>query len=251
MSPSLGIRALYARARESGAPLVGAHRGNSAELPENTMAAFESALELGVDLIECDVHLTSDGEMVVLHDHTLERTTNGRGLVAQTSWAELRELDAGRGQRVPTLREVCELARWRGAGLSIELKLIPIPYPGLEQLVVDLLRELDMVEQVAVISFQHAGVRRMKELEPRLAVGILEGARPIDPVGLMRGALADIYCPHFGATDPQLVEEVHAAGLSVGVWVVDDEAAVTWCRLCRPDSLFTNRPREILPQFRP
>jgi len=246
VTPPTPLRDLYERARATGRPLIGGHRGNPAEAPENTLASFRSALDLGVDMIECDVHPSSDGELVVIHDHTLDRTTNGSGLVVQHTLAELRQLDAGRGERLPLLRELLELVSGR-AGLCIELKQIPIAYPGLEERVVGLLREHQLVEQTAVISFLHSSVRRLKELEPDLQVGILEGARPIDPVGLMRGALADIYAPHYGAMDPELVRAVHAAGGSVGVWTVDDEQAVAWCRACRPDSVFTNRPREILP----
>jgi glycerophosphoryl diester phosphodiesterase len=245
--PSVADR--YRRARERGAPLVGGHRGNPAEHPENTMASFRSAIELGVDMIECDVHLSSDGQLVVIHDHTLDRTTDGTGLVAQHTLAELRRLDAGGGERLPVLPEVCELARDR-VGLCIEIKQIQIPYPGLEEQLVACLGQLGMLEQTAVISFHHGAVKRLKELEPRVAVGVIEGARPIDPVGIMRGAGADIYSPHYGAMDPQLVEEIHAAGGVVGVWTVDDAAAVAWCQACRPDSVFTNRPREILPALR-
>ena len=237
---------LYRRARDIGTPLVGGHRGNPAEQPENTMASFSSAMELGVDLIECDVHMSSDGELVVIHDHTLERTTSGTGLVFQHTAAELRRLDAGNGEQVPLLREVVELAKER-VGLCIEIKQIPLRYPGLEEALVGLLRDREMIDQVAVISFHHAAVRALKELEPGLSVGILEGARPIDPVGMMRGALADIYSPHYGAMDPELVTDLHAAGGLIGVWTVDDEAAVAWCKACHPDSIFTNRPRDLLP----
>ena len=249
MSSRLSVADRYRRAREAGTPLVGGHRGNPAEHPENTLASFRSAIELGVDLIECDVHLSADGELVVIHDHTLDRTTDGAGLVVQRSLADLRRLDAGRGERLPVLAEVCELARDR-VGLCIEIKQIPIPYPGLEEKLVACLGALGMLDQTAVLSFHHGSVRRVKELEPRLSTGVLEGARPIDPVALMRGAGADIYSPHYGAMDPELVEAVHAAGGTVGVWTVDDEAAVAWCRACRPDSVFTNRPREIAPAFR-
>jgi glycerophosphoryl diester phosphodiesterase len=246
----VSVHQLYESARAAGAPLLGGHRGNPAEHPENTLPSFRSAIELGVDLIECDVHMSSDGELVVIHDHTLERTTDGTGLVAQHSLTQLRELDAGAGERLPVLDEVCEVAREGGVGLCIEVKQIPIPYPGLEERLVDRLRQLEMLEQSAVISFLHASVRRVKELEPRLTTGVLEAARPIDPVGLMRGALADLYAPHYGAMDAQLVQEVQSAGGRVGVWTVDDAAAVAWCRVCRPDSVFTNRPREIGPALR-
>jgi len=241
----MSLSSRYARARAEGSLLVGGHRGNPAEHPENTLRSFRSAIELGVDMIECDVHLTSDGELIVIHDHMLERTTNGFGLVGQKSLAELRELDAGEGERLPLLSEVCELARDRVA-LCIEMKQMPIPYPELEEKLVGELRSQGMLDQVAVASFRHSSVRKVKELEPKLLVGVLEGARPIDPVGMMRGASADIYAPHYGAMDVQLVQDVHAAGGVVGVWPVDDAAGLAWCRLCQPDSLFTNRPAEIL-----
>jgi len=249
VSSHLSVAGLYRRARESGIPLVGGHRGNPAEHPENTLASFRSAIELGVDMIECDVHLSADGELVVLHDHTLDRTTDGTGLVGQRTLAELLRLDAGGGERLPVLAEVCELARDR-VGLAVELKQIPIPYPGMEERLVACLGTLDMLDQTCVISFDHRSVRRLKELEPRLSVGVLEGARPIEPAALMRGAGADIYCPHYGAMDSDLVDEIHAAGGMVGVWTVDDATAVAWSRACGPDSVFTNRPREIVPAFR-
>jgi glycerophosphoryl diester phosphodiesterase len=243
---SIALRDLYHQARETGTPLVGGHRGNPAEYPENTLPSFGSAIELGVDLIECDVHMSSDGQLVVIHDHTLERTTNGTGLVFQHTAAELHVLDAGNGEPLPFLRDVAELARDR-VGLCIEIKQLPFRYPELEEKLVGLLRDLDMIAQTAVISFQHGAVRALKTLEPGLSVGILEGARPIDPVRMMREALADIYAPHYGAMDPELVSELHEAGGLVGVWTVDDEAAVAWCKACCPDSIFTNRPRELLP----
>src|ERR1700730_18840477 len=119
-------------ARAEGRIMLGGHRGNPAEHPENPLASFESAIEVGCDLVECDVHLTVDGELAVIHDHLLERTTNGTGLVGAQTLAELRELDAGKGQKIPLLEELFELVRDR-VGLGIETKQNPIPYPGLEQ----------------------------------------------------------------------------------------------------------------------
>lgn len=230
--------------------LVGGHRGNPEEHPENTLASFRSAIELGVDIIECDVHLSSDGRMVVIHDHTLDRTTDGTGLVRDHTWEELQRLDAGGGERLPALEQVIEVAREGGVCLAVEIKQIPIPYPEMEERVVEALRAADMIGQACVISFYHPSCKRLKEIEPALQVGLLEGARPIDPVRLLAEAGSDIYCPHYGAIDPALVQEVHAAERVVGVWTVDDEAGVAWCRFCRPDSVFTNRPREIMPRLR-
>lgn len=249
MPDALSMAQRFARARAEGVPLVGGHRGNSAELPENTLPAYESAVELGVDLIECDVHLTADGELIVIHDHTLPRTTGQAGFVGQRTLAELRSLDAGGGERLPLLEEVCAVARDR-VGLCVETKQMPVPYPGLEEKLVAELRRLDMVAQTSVISFRHSSALRVKELEPRLQVGVITGARPVDPVSVLASARADIYAPHWAAMDPELVAAVHDAGGVVGCWTVDDETSAAWCRACAPDSVFTNRPREVLPWIR-
>jgi glycerophosphoryl diester phosphodiesterase len=87
-------------------------------------------------------------------------------------------------------------------------------------------------------------------MEPELQLGVLEGARPMHPAKLMRDAGADVYSPHWGATDPQLVKEVHHAGGAVAVWPVDDETAIAWCKYCKPDAVFSNRPAEVGPALK-
>jgi len=238
------IRSRYEAAHDEGRPLLGGHRGNPAEHPENTLRSFRSAIELGCDLIECDVHLSSDGRLVVIHDHTLERTTNGTGLVRDHTSAELRRLDAGAGEKIPLLQEVVELAIGK-VGLVIEIKQIPIPYPGLEDKLLNMLRQLGALSECAIISFHHPSIHGLRKMEPSLQLGILEGSRPMHPAKLLRESGADVYSPHWGACDPELVKEVHAAGGAVSVWTVDDDPAVAWCRYCQPDAIFSNRPREI------
>jgi len=238
------IRARYEAAHDDGRPLLGGHRGNPAEHPENTLRSFKSAIAAGCDLIECDVHLSSDGRLVVIHDHTLERTTNGSGLVRDHTAAQLRKLDAGRGEKIPLLQEVVELALGK-VGLVIEIKQMPLQYPGLEDKLVAMLRQLGAISECAVVSFHHPSIQALRVMEPKLQLGILEGARPIHPATLMREAGADVYSPHWGATDPQMVKEIHAAGGAIAVWPVDDEVAIAWCKFCQPDSIFTNRPVEV------
>jgi glycerophosphoryl diester phosphodiesterase len=238
------IRDRYEAAHDEGRPLLGGHRGNPAEHPENTMRSFRSAIELGCDLIECDVHLSSDGRLVVIHDHTLDRTTNGTGLVHDYTAAELRKLDAGEGEKIPLLQEVIELAIGK-VGLVIELKNLPPLYPGLEEKLVNMLRQLGAIQECAVVSFNHLAIHELRKVEPLLQLGILEGARPLHPAKMLREVGADVYSPHWGASDPQVVKEVHAAGGAVAVWPVDDESAVAWCKFSRPDSIFTNRPKEV------
>ena len=149
------------------------------------MRSFRSAIAAGCDLIECDVHLSSDGRLVVIHDHTLERTTNGTGLVKDHSAAELRKLDAGDGEKIPLLQEVVELALGK-VGLVIEIKQLPQLYPGLEEKLLNMLRQLGAVAECAVVSFNHAAIHGLRKLEPRLQLGILEGARPMHPAKLLR-----------------------------------------------------------------
>jgi glycerophosphoryl diester phosphodiesterase len=243
------IRARYEGAHDEGRPLLGGHRGNPAEHPENTMRSFRSAIAVGCDLIECDVHLSSDGRLVVIHDHTLERTTNGTGLVRDHTAAELRKLDAGDGEKIPLLQEVVELALGK-VGLVIEIKQLPALYPGLEEKLLNMLRQLGAVAECAVVSFNHGAIHQLHNLEPALQLGILEGARPMHPGRMLREAGADVYSPHWGATDPEVVKEVHEAGGAVAVWPVDDAAAVAWCRYCRPDAIFSNRPKEVAAALR-
>lgn len=212
------------------------------------MKSFRSAIDAGCDLIECDVHLSSDGRLVVIHDHTLERTTNGHGLVRDHTAAELRKLDAGEGEHIPLLHDVIELALGK-VGLVIEIKQLPIVYEGLEEKLVNMLRQLGAVEECAVISFHHPAIRKLRGLDSRLQLGILEVSRPLEPAKLMRDAGADVFSPHWAAMDPDVVSQVHAAGGAVGVWTVDDETSVAWCRYCRPDSIFTNNPVDVLKAF--
>jgi glycerophosphoryl diester phosphodiesterase len=213
------------------------------------MRSFRSAIAAGCDLIECDVHLSSDGRLVVIHDHTLDRTTSGSGLVKDYTAAELRRLDAGDGEKIPLLQEVVELAIGK-VGLVIEIKQVPPLYQGLEEKLLNMLRQLGAVPECAVISFNHQAIHQLHKMEPGLQLGILEGARPLHPARLLTEAGADVYSPHWGAADPQVVKEVHAAGGAVGVWPVDDETAIAWCRFCKPDSIFTNRPKEVGAELR-
>ncbi|GAC1327693.1 MAG: glycerophosphodiester phosphodiesterase [Candidatus Dormibacteria bacterium] len=221
--------------------LLGGHRGNPAEHPENTLASFQSAIDLGVDVIECDVHLSQDGHLVVIHDHTLERTTSGTGPVGRYDWVELRALDAGGGQRLPELVEVLELARGR-VGVAIEIKSLPVRYAGLEARLVETLRDQRMTEDCAVICFDHRVIRHVRDLEPALVVGALVAGRPLLLPQLLEYARAEVYSPHWSFADADLVREVHDCGAVVGVWTVDDHDTVDRCLTAGVDAIYSNRP---------
>ena len=236
-----------------GRMLLGGHRGNPDECPENTLASFRSAIELGVDLIECDVHRSEDGGLPVIHDHLLDRTTNGSGLVRDHTMAELKRFDAGRwkdprfeGERIPSLEDVLALAK-NQVGVAIEIKNLPLPYPGIEEAVVDVLRKTDMMGDVVVISFDHRCIKRIGELAPEVLTGLLEASRPVDILRVMDDAAADVFCPHWASIEPETAAELHAAGKMIGVWTVDDAVSLAWSKALAANAIYTNKPREIRP----
>jgi glycerophosphoryl diester phosphodiesterase len=206
-----------------------------------------------VDVIECDVHLTDDGALAVIHDHLLERTTDGKGLVRDYTMAELKQLDAGswknerfRGERIPSLEEVLELARGKVA-VAVEVKNLPLPYEGIERALARSIESSGMKDDVIVISFDHRSVRAMGELVPGLLLGVLDAARPVDPIRVMEDAGAAVFCPHWAAIDPATAQEIHAAGKRIAVWTVDDPFAMAWTKSLPADAVYTNRPRDIKP----
>jgi glycerophosphoryl diester phosphodiesterase len=238
--------------RSSGRPRVFGHRGAMGHAPENTFASFERAVEIGVDAIELDVHLSADDEVVVIHDHELNRTTNGQGVVHDLTLAQLKRLDAGAhfgpewaGQRIPTLAEVLAWAR-RRCVLDIEIKGGPWPYPGIEARVVDLIRRHQMVDQTIVISFDHPTVARVKALAPEIAAGTLYSCRPVDPVRVALDAGADAILPFWAYCDPRTVERAHAAGLSVHPWATSDPDLIELLAGIDVDSICSNHPDRVV-----
>jgi glycerophosphoryl diester phosphodiesterase len=234
--------------RSRGRPRVNAHRGAMSYAPENTFAAFERAIELGADIVELDVHLSADGEVVVIHDHDLARTTDGQGIVSEKTLAELKTLDAGRhfgpefaGQRIPTLDEVLAWGKGRCV-LDVEIKGGPWPYPGIEQKVVDLIRGHGMTDQVIVISFDHRRVAGVKALAPEIAAGTLFGCGPVDLVAVGQAAGADAILPPWIYVDARTVERAHAAGLSVHPWETRDPDEMDRLIGLGVDSICSNQP---------
>lgn len=236
--------------QERGRVWVIGHRGAMGHSPENTMASFERGLELGADLVELDVHLSRDGALMVIHDESVDRTTNGHGLVQDQTLAELKRLDAGAwfgrefaGQTIPTLDEVLDWARQRHAMVDIEIKNAPIFYAGIEEAVVKALDRAGMTEQVIVISFDHHAVRTVKALSPRIATGVLYAARPVDAgLELARQAQADALLPHVAYVTRDDVAAAHAAGLSVAPWTTSDPEALRYLIECGVDAIGTNHP---------
>lgn len=219
----------------SDVPWVIGHRGASGVAPENTLAAFQKALEQGARMIELDVHLTKDGVPVVIHDERVDRTTNGVGPVADWTLAELKHLDAGmwferrfRGQRIPTLREVLRFARGR-MKLFLELKTNKTDYPGIEEAVLAEVRAEAMAEEVIVGSFHAQTVVRAKGLARGISVGgILEDLRGLDGFLAETGGFDVLSAGHVWATE-ETVAPVHGRRIPLFLWTVNEEEEMRRC----------------------
>jgi glycerophosphoryl diester phosphodiesterase len=234
--------------------LLIAHRGGSLEAPENTMAAFRHAIGLGVRYVELDVQMTRDGELVVIHDETLDRTTDGTGPVQGYTLDEIRRFDAGAkfspeysGERIPTLREVLELCLEAGVGVVVELKA-PHVNRGLEERVAPLLAEMHTrgSENNYCISFDHTSIRRMRELDPALPLGYLYEWNA--PSFVTADETVQAVCPYFASAlaMPEQVEEAHRLGKHVFVYTVNEADQMRALAAAGIDGMVSDRPTLLL-----
>jgi glycerophosphoryl diester phosphodiesterase len=241
-----------------------AHRGASAAAPENTLAAARLAVRHGADVVECDVHRTRDGELVVLHDRHVRRTTDGlrvlpgrgRLRVAELTLAEIKRLDAGSwfggdyaGEQVPTLREWAEAIGGR-AGLLIEMKH-PSTYPGIEMdLTFELLSAPALVRaesrgQVTIQSFDHDWLQRFHGLMPHVPVGMLTEERPTADLIDTARRFAHQVNPSVPAVDRETVQRLRDAGLRVSVWTPNSPRQLRRVVGYGVDGVITNHPHRL------
>ncbi|MEB3221872.1 MAG: glycerophosphodiester phosphodiesterase family protein [Candidatus Sericytochromatia bacterium] len=236
---------------ELGRPLVMGHRGAMGHAPENTMASFQLANELGVEAIELDVHLSADGVLVVHHDETLDRTTDGRGELAALTLAQLQQLDAGRwfsaehaGARIPTLEEVLGWARGVKLPVVIEFKR-NLNARAVVEAAIALVDRLGAADDVAFISFDHFVPLGLKQARPSWCTGVLYAARPVDAIHLATGAGADGLLPNFSFVERDMVEAAHAAGKWVGCWAPNTERELGYALSQGVDMIGTNYPDRL------
>lgn len=214
------------------APLIIGHRGAAGEAPENTLRSFQLAFEQGADAIELDVHLSADGELVVIHDPTINRTTNGTGAVADLTLSELKRYDAGRwfddqfaGEQIPTLLEVLQIVP-KNSMVNIEIKAVT--GGALEAKLVALLRRTGMMEQAVVSCFNHKVLKQLKEIAPEAKIGLLYSANWVDHRICAQGFGAPVFSlhPHYRMIDLDDVRLATEAGLKVYPFTMNDEASM-------------------------
>jgi glycerophosphoryl diester phosphodiesterase len=213
-------------------PICIAHRGVAGLAPENTLTSFQQAMEYNPDAMELDLHLSKDGELMVIHDNAVDRTTNGTGKVADLTLAELKQLDAGSwfnkkyaGERIPTFAEVLSLTKGK-VNLLIELKAA-----GTAEKAVPILEQFGMINQVIITSFNPEYLKIAKQLNPNISMMHIFHTNPnekdnIAPLTYTTRTLAvsaNLMAINYGAVTPALIQTAHQRGLLLGVYSVDIE----------------------------
>jgi len=240
------------------ATLVAAHRGGAALWPENSLLAFRESLALGVDALELDLHMTADGEIVVLHDPTLERTTTARGRVRDLKLAELAGVrlktrdGAVTDERIPTFAQVLDLAALAAVELLPEIKVDANRqrYDGIEEKVLALVRARGLQARTTIQAFQVETIRGLRELEPKARTMLLvargdverDRARPAEAVGRARDLGATDLGMNHRLIDADVMAAARAAGVRVSAWTVNEEADVRRMVDLGVDVVMSDRP---------
>jgi len=259
-----------------------AHRGARSLAPENTLAAARKALEIGADLWELDVAMTSDGVPFIVHDDTLERTSNVKQVFPDRkpfsnhlfTWDEVQQLDFGswfvatdpfkqiaagkvtqaeqtsyRGEKAPTLREALVFTKDHNWRINVEIKDLS-GTPGdamVVEKVVALIDELGMAERVLISSFNHTYLERAKRANPKIATAALVEKADPDPIALLKRLNAQAYNPRVGAISPSEIGKIRNAGFDVYIWTVNDESTMKQLVDARASGIFTDFPQLLKP----
>lgn len=220
------------------------HRGAAGLEPENTLRSIRRAIEIGVDRVEIDVRVTKDGRLVVIHDETVDRTTNGHGYVRDMTFEEIRKLDAGKGEKVPTLEEALNLTRGKVI-LQIELKVAEATEPTIE-----LIEENGAEREVVITSFIHSLLKKVRYLNPAIRTGALFFDVQEDIFERTISACAEAIHIYYRNITPKLVENAHKRGLKVVAWNPDEVGDMKRIISLGVDAICSNRPDILINLLR-
>jgi len=229
-----------------------AHRGSSGTHPENTLAAFKEAAKLPIFGVEFDVHMTKDGELVIIHDEKINRTSNGKGFVKDMTLHELKKYDFGawfskecRGEEIPTLYEVLELFSETSLHLNIELKSDIFPYPGMAEKVLDLVGAMNLDARVVISSFNHEMIRTVKQLAPHIQTAALFMEVLVDPLQYVRAIPTDaLHITKHAALRPS-AKRVIEEGVPVQVFTVNKASQMKTLKEIGVRAIFTDYPEKM------
>jgi glycerophosphoryl diester phosphodiesterase len=229
---------------------IWAHRGASAYAPENTIPAFKMALEMGVDGIELDVHESADGKLMVIHDETVDRTSNGKGRVVDMTCQELKQLSFSNGNenypnaRIPTLREVYGLVKNTGILVNVEIKCDVVIYYGIWNKLIELEREMGMQGRILYSSFNHYVLMKLREVDPSAKIGLLYDNGLVDPWVYAKYVKAEAIHPHYlvALKGEGLIPGCRKAGIDVNAWTVNDKNVMRELIDANINAIITNYP---------
>ena len=231
-------------------PWMIAHRGASGYAPENTMAAFKRAVEMGCSFIETDIQLSRDSRLIAIHDPTVDRTTNATGSVREYTLSQLRELDAGSwfspefaGERIPTLEEIVTFARQNDVVFYLEVKSNDIW--GVEHALVAALRQAKEVARAAILSFELSALATVRRQEPTLISGYLFDRAKESAIADASRVGARQIAPHHKLLTKELVAAAHASHLQVITWTVNDPAEMRVALSTGINGIMTDYPDRL------
>lgn len=232
-------------------PIMISHRGAAGLAPENTLASIREAIRQGAQFTEVDVQRAADGVLVLMHDRTVNRTTDGRGAIRELTWDEISELDAGSsfspefaGEPVPSLDSVLELIRESPVNLVLEAKS-PDLYPGIEQQIAETIQRFDVHDRVIVVSFDHGWLERFHELASDISTGYL-WVWPRNTPQIPRAKIVDVYWASV-ILDPTLVRRMHRQGYQIWAWTVNNARLMRLLTWLGVDGITTDHP-EVWPE---
>lgn len=222
-------------------PIIVGHRGASGYEPENTLRSFKRAIDMGVSMIELDVYLCKSGEVVVIHDDTIDRTTNGTGIVGQLTWDTLQQFNAGKGEHIPLLSQVFDLVDQKVV-INIEIK-----DPHATMPVADLIEQYVAAKhwsynQFIISSFDHAVVQEFHFYCPRVKTGALFDVDSQDEVEITKRLHADYVIVDYQSVTAQLINAAHGCGLQVFTYTVNDKSLALRLKELDIDGIITNYP---------
>lgn len=226
-----------------------AHRGASAYAPENTLEAFQLAMNQGADGIELDVQLTKDGELVVIHDETIDRVSDEKGAVRDYTLEELKKISVSNhfeqypDVKIPTLREVLELVKPGTMEINIELKTGIFWYPEIERKVLELVKEEGMEDRIIYSSFNHYSVQKIKELSPEAETAYLIGDVMLDVAAYTKNTgIKGLHPALFHVKMADFLKEYKESGIALRVWTVNEKDQIRWLIDEGVDAVITNYP---------
>ncbi len=230
-------------------PLVWAHRGASGYAPENTLPAFQQAVDMKAVGVELDIQLTKDGEIVVCHDERIDRTSDGIGYVRDFTLAELKEFDFSNGMadftgaEIPTMEEVFDLLDYPDFTINIELKTGVYFYPGIEEKIIKLTHDKGWQDRVIYSSFNHYSILKIKELDPEAKTGFLYGDGILNVAEYAKNAGVDALHPaFFNLQYPGMMDECKRLGIKVHPWTINKKEDMKKAAELGVDAIITNYP---------